>query len=120
VMDDSRSEDKTSFGIGLILLIFAIGMLHIVMDDSRSEGRKPRSELAWLCLIFRIFCYLDAWGDGRGEDKTSFRVGLILRDFLLFDCYRSVLLSYHGASYSYCSPWILYWLSWYGMVVLLS
>jgi hypothetical protein len=47
-MDDSRGEDKTSFGIGLILLIFAIGMLHIhiVMDDSRSEGRKPRSELA--------------------------------------------------------------------------
>jgi hypothetical protein len=45
-MDDSRSEDKTSFGIGLILLIVAIGMLHIVMDDSRSEGRKPRSELA--------------------------------------------------------------------------
>jgi hypothetical protein len=50
-MDDSRSEDKTSFGIGLIWLIFAIGIVDLV------------------------------WGDRRGEDKTSFRIGLILRDF---------------------------------------
>jgi hypothetical protein len=35
-------------------------------------------------LIFRIFCYLDAWGEGRGEDKTSFGSGLILLDFCIF------------------------------------
>jgi hypothetical protein len=35
-------------------------------------------------LIFRIFGYLDAWGDGRGVDRTSFRLGLILLDFCVF------------------------------------
>jgi hypothetical protein len=139
-MDDSRSEDKTSFGIGLILLIFAIGIVDLV------------------------------WGDRRGEDKTSFRIGLILRDFcyliaivvscclimvcrilivvsgycicclvivsccgvayrilivvsgyrigclaMVSYCYRSLLLSYWPCSYG--SPLLSYCLSCYGIVV---
>ena len=43
-----------------------------------SEGRKPCSESAWFCLI--CVCFF-AMVDRRGEDKTSFWIGLILRDF---------------------------------------
>ena len=48
----------------------------VLLDFMRGERRKPHSDLPRLCLIFRIFCYLDAWGDGRGDDKTSFQSGL--------------------------------------------
>jgi hypothetical protein len=39
----------------------------------------------WLdfASIFAFFCYLDAWGDGRGEDETSFRLGCVLLDFCI-------------------------------------
>ena len=68
-------------------LVILILVLH-------GEGRKPRSDLAWLCLIFRIFCYSGAWGDGHGGDKTSFTLALTLLDFCYFiacvglDCMR--------------------------------
>jgi hypothetical protein len=53
------------------------------------------------------------WGDRRGEDKTLLGIGLMLRDF----CYLIAIVVSCCVSYSYRSPWSLYWLSCYCIVV---
>jgi hypothetical protein len=39
----------------LILLDFRYGIAYVTLDFMRSEGRKPRSDLARLSLIFAFF-----------------------------------------------------------------
>jgi hypothetical protein len=63
------------------------------MVDGCGEGRKPRSDLSLLCLIFVIWWPGVAWC----------RVFYCCCDGVVFR-----------------SPWILYWSSLYGFVVSLS
>jgi hypothetical protein len=65
------------------------------MVGRRSEGRKPCWELAWLCLIFRIFCYWYCWAclgwqAWRGQNLVGNWLNFAW--FLLFNCYCGVLL----------------------------
>jgi hypothetical protein len=73
-------------------------------------------DFAWFFAFLLFGCL--GWQAWRGRNLVQNWLDFAWS--LLFNCYRSVLLSYHGVSYSYRSPWILYWLSWYGMVVLSS
>jgi len=80
---------KTSFRLGLTLLDFCYFIACLRLYLMCSEGRKPRSDLAAFCLIFRFFCYGIAWSHAWQKAKTSFRFSLTLLDFshfLLFRC----------------------------------
>jgi hypothetical protein len=107
---------KTSFWLGSTLLDFRYFIAYVSLDFMCSEGRKPRSDLAWLCLIFVFFFVVGklriAMVDGCGEDKTSFGIGLILLDFcyliaIVVSCYLIVacrirclvIVSYRSVAY---------------------
>jgi hypothetical protein len=74
-------------------LDFAWFCVFCAMVDGCGEGRKARSDLLLLCLIFVVWWRGVAWCRG-------------------FYCYCDGVV--------FRSPWWLYWLSWYGLVVLLS
>jgi hypothetical protein len=60
------------------------------------ERRKPRSDLAALCLIFaflRHFTVDFVWGDGWAYRKTSFRLPLTFLDFCVFLLWYCLILS---------------------------
>ena len=78
----------------MILLDFRIFLLFESLISSWVTGvarTKPRSDLDRFCLSFLFFFAIGTldlvWGDGRGEDKTSFVCGLIWLDF----CYLMAL-----------------------------
>jgi hypothetical protein len=118
---EGRKPRSDSPWLCLFLRLFAV----VLLDFMCGEGRKPRSGLAWFCLFLCFFAIgkLDiAMVDGRGEDKTSFGIGLVLLDFCYFlywlSCYRIVW--WRGISYSYRSLLLSYWSSRYRMVSLLQ
>ena len=106
-MVDGRGEDKTSFGIGLVLLDFCYWDPWSCLGWRAWRGQNlvlNWLDFAWFLLFHCIGCLV----------IVSYCC-VAYRFLIVVSCYRSLVLSYWLCFYG--SPLLLYWLSCYGIVV---